>query len=108
MNEGRLLILSPFEARHWRHTEELAKQRNRLVGKIAHSVLVIHAASQSKTELLCLGFLQHGKTVYALEGHGNINLLAAGALPVAVDSILSIPAKSGFRMGRGNGGDKDK
>jgi hypothetical protein len=90
LKDGRLLVLSPFDKRHRRHTAELADQRNRFVGAIAHCVLVIHAAPQSKTERLCLDLLKHGKAVYALEEGSNSRLLAAGAGSTTVETIDAI------------------
>src|ERR1022692_15579 len=46
---GRLLILSPFEAKHKRITATLAEARNRLVGALADRVFVPHAAPGSRT-----------------------------------------------------------
>lgn len=75
----RLLILSPFAAKHRRPTVELTEQRNRFVAALSAHILVAHAASQSKTAALCLELLRQGKQVFALTHTANDHLLAAGA-----------------------------
>jgi len=43
LDEGRLLVLSPFEKRPRRPTTESSQQRNELVAALADEVLIIHA-----------------------------------------------------------------
>src|SRR5439155_22961708 len=64
VRQRRLLVLSPFPARHRRPTVPLAEKRNRLVAEIAHQVFVAHAALQSKTDLFCRQLLGEGKPVW--------------------------------------------
>ena len=76
---NRLLLLSPFEAKHRRPTIELTEPRNRFVAALSAHILIAHAAPQSKTEALCLELLRQGKPVFALPHPANDHLLAAGA-----------------------------
>jgi len=78
IDAGRLLLLSPFDARESRLTAPLAAQRNRLVGALADRVLIIHASPGGQVEALCRTFLSWAKPVYALPGEGNAHLFAAG------------------------------
>lgn len=48
--EDRLLVLSPFEAKHRRVTTDLAESRNRFIAALADEIFVAHAATGSKTE----------------------------------------------------------
>jgi predicted Rossmann fold nucleotide-binding protein DprA/Smf involved in DNA uptake len=71
--QGRLLVLSPFAENHHRITTTLSAKRNRLVSHIAHEIL-IYAAPDSKTELLCNKMIESGKTVIPLRNSGDIAL----------------------------------
>ena len=50
LNEGKLLVLSPFSAIVRRATPESAAQRNELVADLARQVFITHAAPGNKTE----------------------------------------------------------
>ena len=50
LEEGRLLILSPFEAKHRRISTSLAETRNYFVAALADSIFVSYAAPESKTQ----------------------------------------------------------
>lgn len=82
LNEGRLLILSPFPAKTRRVTAALASQRNYFVATLADVALIAHAAEGSKTEQLARDVVAHGKTLLTLDSHNNENLIALGAVPV--------------------------
>jgi len=53
MDEGRLIIVSPFDGRIKRATAESAMSRNLAIATLAEKVFVAYAASGSKTEALC-------------------------------------------------------
>src|SRR2546426_713940 len=72
---GRLLVLSPFEAKPRRPTVELTEQRNRFVAALSTHVLIAHAAPKSKTAGLCLELLQQHKPVFTLAHPANDHLL---------------------------------
>ncbi len=44
LDDGRLLVLSPFPTAVRRPTTEVAAQRNGLVARLAHRVFIVHAA----------------------------------------------------------------
>ena len=77
--EGRLVMVTPFEDSIRHITKETATTRNRLVGEMASSVVVAHAAPGSKMEVLCHEILAAGKPLYTFDHPGNAALLAAGA-----------------------------
>jgi predicted Rossmann fold nucleotide-binding protein DprA/Smf involved in DNA uptake len=85
--EDRLLVLSPFEAKHRRPTVELAAQRNRFVAALAEPIFVAYAAPRSKTEALCMEVLQQGRRVFTLGHAANARLLTAGAHPATISSL---------------------
>jgi predicted Rossmann fold nucleotide-binding protein DprA/Smf involved in DNA uptake len=76
--EDRLLVLSPFEAKHQRATTVLAKSRNRFIAALADEIFVAHAATGSKTERFCRELLNEGKRVLTLQADQNRHLLEAG------------------------------
>jgi predicted Rossmann fold nucleotide-binding protein DprA/Smf involved in DNA uptake len=76
--EDRLLVLSPFEAKHRRPTAELAEQRNRFVAALSDEIFIAHAATGSKTEQFCRELLNEGKRVLTLQVDQNRHLLEAG------------------------------
>ncbi|MBI4318430.1 MAG: DNA-processing protein DprA [Chloroflexi bacterium] len=82
LEAGRLLLLSPFDAKHRRATVEAAITRNRFVAALADTILVAHAAPSSKLEDLCREVLGWGKPLLTLENERNQHLVAMGAVPV--------------------------
>ena len=79
MEEGRLLILSPFSSNRRRPTAELAAQRNDFVADLATQVFIAHAARDSKTEAFAHCITNAGKPLLTLDSPANRNLVAMGA-----------------------------
>jgi predicted Rossmann fold nucleotide-binding protein DprA/Smf involved in DNA uptake len=67
VEQGRLIVLSPFPSQHRRPTVPLAEKRNRLVAEIAHKVFVAHAAPQSKTADFCRQLLAENRPVWTFD-----------------------------------------
>ena len=82
LQDGRLLILSPFEAKHRRLTKELARQRNKLVATIADEVFIVHASPGGKLEALAKEIVTSDKPCYTFESEHNRNLLEIGFRPI--------------------------
>ena len=82
LETGRLLLVSPFNGKDRRITEETALLRNRFVGALADAIFVAHAEPQSKTEQFCHEILKWRKPLYTLDAKANENLLAMGAKPL--------------------------
>jgi len=83
IDQGRMLILSPFAGTVRRPTIRTAAQRNDFVAAIADAVFVAHASPGSKTEAFCRRLHLLGKPLFTLPGLQNSALLALGA--VAID-----------------------
>ena len=79
LEEGRLLILSPFPATARRPTAKLASQRNDLVAALAERVFIAHAAPGGQTEAFAQKVAASGKPLLTLESAANANLFALGA-----------------------------
>ena len=84
LEEGRLLVLSPFSSSHRRPTSELAAQRNDLVTTLADRVFIAHAAPGGKTEAFARKVADSGKPLLTLDSPANANLLALGASPISL------------------------
>jgi predicted Rossmann fold nucleotide-binding protein DprA/Smf involved in DNA uptake len=82
LDAGRLLILSPFSAKHRRSTEDMALIRNHTVAALAEAVLFCHAAPGGKTEVLAAEVLVWGKSCLTLDSSHNTNLLTLGFQPL--------------------------
>ena len=79
LDEGRLLILSPFPATVRRPTAKLAAQRNDLVASLASRVFIAHAAPGGKTEAFAHKLAATGKPLLTLDSPANGNLVDMGA-----------------------------
>ena len=78
LEDGRLLILSPFEAKHRRLTVELAQRRNKFVAAIADEILIVHASPGGKLESLAKEIVASDKPCYTFESEHNKNLMEIG------------------------------
>jgi len=87
IDDGRLLIVSPFPAKQRRMSTEKAEVRNHLVVSLADRVFVAYAAPGGKTEALCRGAVASGKPLLTFDSRYNENLLAMGAKAVYGDEI---------------------
>ncbi|HEY7495781.1 MAG TPA: DNA-processing protein DprA [Candidatus Tectomicrobia bacterium] len=87
--ESRLLILSPFEAKHRRPTTDLAEHRNRLVATLAAASFVAYAAPGSRTERLCTDLVAQGRRVYTLALTENAQLMQGGAVGHTVHDLVA-------------------
>ncbi|MEW6359298.1 MAG: DNA-processing protein DprA [Planctomycetota bacterium] len=87
LDEGRLLIVSPFIKKPRRPTVETATFRNRFVAALADRILFAYAEPNGKTEQLCREVVQWGKTVYAIESEANAHLIRLGAKPVKPEDV---------------------
>ena len=85
LDDGRLLVLSPFPATVRRPTVELAAQRNDLVADLAQRVFIAHAAPGSKTEAFARKLAASGKPLLTLDSPANENLVERGAQKVGAE-----------------------
>ena len=97
LDDGRLLVLSPFPATARRPTAELAAQRNDLVADLAQRVFIAHAAPGSKTEAFAHKLAATGKPLLTLDSPANVNLAERGAnvWPMPFESSSDTRAKEG-------------
>ena len=79
LDDGRLLVLSPFPVTVRRPTAGVAARRNDLVAGLAAQVFIAHAAPGGKTEAFARKLAASGKPLLTLDSPANRNLLAMGA-----------------------------
>ena len=82
LDDGRLLVLSPFPASARRPTADLAAQRNELVASLASRLFIAHASPGSKTEAFARKHVESAKPLLTLDSPANENLAEMGARTV--------------------------
>ena len=87
LQEGRLMLLSPFPEKRRRIDADASVVRNRVVVALADEVLVVHAEPGGKTEGICQETIPWGKPLYAIGGDANAHLIALGAKPINCDDV---------------------
>jgi predicted Rossmann fold nucleotide-binding protein DprA/Smf involved in DNA uptake len=88
LDEGRLLILSPFAEKAKRISSERALERNRFIAAIGDSIFIPYAAPNSKTEQFCKELLTWNKPTYSLQTESNANLVVLGLKSIKELRIL--------------------
>jgi predicted Rossmann fold nucleotide-binding protein DprA/Smf involved in DNA uptake len=81
LEEGRLLILSPFTEKAKRISSDRALERNRFIAAIGDSIFIPYAAPNSKTEELCKELVAWNKPLYTLPSETSSNLIEMGVKP---------------------------
>lgn len=79
IENGRMLVLSPFDKKHKRTTAKTAQQRNEFIADIADDVFAAHAAPDSKTLALCKQMIAKNKRLYTIPSPYNETLMEIGA-----------------------------
>ena len=79
LDDGRLLVLSPFPTTVRRPTVDTAERRNDLVADLAHQVFIADAAPNSKTEALAHRLAYNGKAILTMDSPANRKLISLGA-----------------------------
>jgi predicted Rossmann fold nucleotide-binding protein DprA/Smf involved in DNA uptake len=88
IDEGRLLILSPFGVKHKRPTTQLTEQRNRFVAELANKIVIGHATENGKIASLCSEWIDSKQPVYTLDVSDNMPLIQQGAIGKAVNDLV--------------------
>lgn len=75
LDDGRLLIASPFSETAARQSARLAEERNRFVASLATRLLIVHASTGSKLETLASA----SENLFTIDDPANQNLFDLGA-----------------------------
>ena len=78
IEEGRLLLVSPFDSKTKRASQTTAARRNQVVASLADQIFVAYAAVGSKTEALCRDIATTGKPCMTFDDPRTANLKSAG------------------------------
>jgi predicted Rossmann fold nucleotide-binding protein DprA/Smf involved in DNA uptake len=78
IEDGRLLLVSPFDSKTKRASTETAARRNQVVASLADQIFVAYAAVGSKTEALCRDIASAGKPCMTFDDPRTANLKSAG------------------------------
>jgi predicted Rossmann fold nucleotide-binding protein DprA/Smf involved in DNA uptake len=90
LEEGRLLLLSPFTENQRRATFQMAFYRNQFVAALADRIFVAYAEPQGKTEAFCREVIAWGKPLYTLTSDANAGLIELGAKLVWPNDISKL------------------
>jgi len=82
IDNGRLLVLSPFKKKHKRVTASLSEKRNRIVAMLARDAFLPYASPGSRSENLCKDLIRSGKQIFTFRDEANQSLLDIGAKPI--------------------------
>lgn len=87
IEKGRVLLLSPFEAKVKRPTAQTSERRNQFVGTLAAAFFVAYADLGGKTEEFCKKIIQSGKPLYTFESQFNKAIVEMGAKLVGAETL---------------------
>lgn len=96
LEQGRLLMLSPFKESERRNTVETAMERNRFIATVANVVFVAHASPNSKMEKFCHEVVRLGKPLYTFESEANKFLTNIGAKVLSLNNLKNNDRVSGL------------
>ena len=82
IEEGRLLVLSPFPAARRRASAAMADSRNRIVAALADRIVVVHAVPGGRLHRLLAEALSWKKRVFCPDLPANRDLVVMGVQPV--------------------------
>jgi predicted Rossmann fold nucleotide-binding protein DprA/Smf involved in DNA uptake len=94
IEQGRLLIISPFENKQSRITAKNSEIRNELVAYLADAILIAHASPRSKTFSMSAKAIGQRKPVYTIDDPNNANLISLGAKPISINRSDDKPSGS--------------
>ncbi|MFP4029471.1 MAG: DNA-processing protein DprA [Candidatus Brocadiia bacterium] len=89
VNNGQMLLLSPFESKHRHQTRELARKRNEFVAALADLVVIAYAEPGGMTEDIARQALEWGKPTVTFDIDDNQNLAEMDVERMGVKEILA-------------------
>ena len=92
LDNGRLLLISPFDEKHPKTAKHTSLYRNKFVAALSDIVFVAHASPGGKTEKFCAEILSCGKPLYTFESEYNKALISMGADCCSADKMLQVVA----------------
>lgn len=77
IDDGRMLILSPFDGKHKRATAELAAIRNEFVAALADAIFIAHAQPGGHIDALCEKATQWEKPIITFDERDPLSRIAS-------------------------------
>jgi predicted Rossmann fold nucleotide-binding protein DprA/Smf involved in DNA uptake len=90
LQQGRLLLLSPFSASVQRLSRTLAVERNRFVAALADRILIAHASPGGALESLCRELNGANKKMFTLQDDANQGLVDKGCAAMVLPEITTL------------------
>ncbi len=90
LEDGRLLIVSPFAGKEKRISSDRAVKRNYFVAALATDLFIPYAAPKSSTEMFCHELLKWRKQVYTVDDAKNMHLIEKGVPPISNMAKISL------------------
>ena len=87
LEDGRLLILSPFKENQRWPTVKTTQYRNLFVAALSSVIFVTYAEPSGKTEEFCQEILSWQKPLYTFDSDFNKNIINMGAQPVKPEDV---------------------
>lgn len=87
LDDGRLLILSPFKENQRRPTIKTTQYRNLFTAALSSVIFVTYAEPAGKTEEFCRKVLSWQKPLYTFDSDYNKNIIDMGARPVKPENV---------------------
>lgn len=84
VNDGRMVIASPFPESQSRPSKALARRRNELLLRIAQDAIIVHAAPTSATLKWAQDAISRGLSLYTFDHPSNASLFELGAQSIDV------------------------
>jgi len=85
IDQGRLLLLSPFSSHERRMTRQTCERRNSFVAAVADRVFVSYASPGGMVERMCQNLLVQHKPVFTFDSQYNHNIMGSGAVGITCD-----------------------
>jgi len=85
IDQGRLLLLSPFASHERRMTRQTCERRNSFVAAVAERMFVSYASPGGMVERMCRNVLAQHKPVYTFDSQYNHNIMGSGAVGITCD-----------------------
>ncbi len=90
MQQGRLLLLSPFAEHQRRLDRHLALVRNRFVAAVADEIFIAYASPGGALSRLLQEIKSWNKKMYTIQAKVNEPLLTLGAVPLQPAEVLDL------------------
>jgi predicted Rossmann fold nucleotide-binding protein DprA/Smf involved in DNA uptake len=85
IDQGRLLLVSPFASHERRMTRQTCQRRNTFVAALADRVFVSYASPGGMVERMCRDVLAQHKPVFTFDSQCNRTIMDAGAIGISCD-----------------------